>query len=242
MQFFRTSVFRYSAAFLIGATVGVVYFLSALPTHADTLPSVWISGNGSISVKGAQVVSVHNDEITAVSTWGSAKMVWNILPTSATHFSPERSLGALSTDIHVGDAIGFLGQLDQKSGAYTVYPSTIRNETVMHDSMALDGIIIDAGADGLVVQTAAGTSTIRVSTGTIMTKDGNKADLSDMILGQTIKAFGTMNDRDRILVASRIVSVSDALPKIPNTGGPAKRGLFAMLMSWLGVGGSLSVR
>ncbi|MBP9757794.1 MAG: hypothetical protein KBD06_04285 [Candidatus Pacebacteria bacterium] len=242
MQFFRSHFFRQAVAFAIGAAVGVIYFLSVVSANADTLPNISIGQSGQVSVKGALVTQVGRDRIIAVSKWGGTKIVWTIAVTRASKFTPDHSGGSLTSVVSVGEHIGFSGQLDQRNGAFIVYPSHVRNESVMQDSSVVSGNIVESTADGLVVSTKNGTSTILIGTGTLMTHNGNKAAVSDLALGGTIKAFGTFNTRERTLAASRIVSVSEELPKIPNTGAPSSPNLFSRIMTWLGYSGSLTSR
>jgi hypothetical protein len=206
------------------------------------MPNVSIAGNGQVAVRGATVTSVRGDEIIATSNWGASKIVWKIEVTSATKLTPESEGKDLSLLIQPHEIIGFSGLIDQRGGAFVVYSSTLRNESVMHDAVVLDGSVIGAGPDHFVMQTDSGTSTIVVGTGTIMTKDGNKAGLADLVPGATIKAFGTFNVRDRVLTANRVVSVSEQLPKIPNTGKREQSGWFHRIMAWVGQGGPLSAQ
>ena len=237
MTILRSHAFKRALAIGIGAGIGILYALSAIAANADTVPTVSISGTGQLTVRGASVASVHGDEIVAVSKWGTTKITWKIAVTNATRIVPDRSERPVSELFSVGDSVGFVGQLDQRGSAFTVYPTTLRNETVVRDSTVLNGSVIEATDDGLLIATETGTSTILVGTGTIMTKDGNKARSSDMLPGETLKAFGTFNVQDRVLIATRIVSITEPLPKIPNTRAPRETGWFSRVMSWIGSGG-----
>lgn len=243
MHIIRSHSFRRAFALGIGAGVGILFALSAIAANAETLPSVSISGDGRITVRGASVTVVRGDQIIAQSKWGTTKITWKLDITNATRFAPERADRSVSSIVGIHDQIGFSGQLDQRGGAFTVYPSIIRNETVIQDATVLSGSVIDASDDGLLIATDTGTSTVLVGTGTIMTKDGNKVRITALLPGETLKAFGTFNARDRVLTANRIVSVSEDLPKIPNTGKTGKPdGWFARVMAWIGAGGPFAIQ
>ncbi len=241
MNFIRSEKFRFIIAFLIGAAVGVLYFMSVLTANADTVSGVSIAGNGQVIVKGAHVVSVIGNDIRVSIEWGNTRMQWTVVVSGTSRLTPARDHEALSDDIRPGQIIGFSGLLDQRASSVTVLASSVRNESILQSAAVLDGSIIESSSDGWVVQTDTGTSTIRVSSGTIMTKDGNRASLGDLELGARVKAFGTFNAKSRVLDAQRIVSIS--LPGIPNTGAPQKTGFLAAVAAWLGLkGGTLSVR
>ncbi len=242
MQFFRSHFFRHAVAFAIGAAVGMIYFLSTISANADTLPNISIAPSGQVSVKGALITQVGKDRVIAVSKWGGTKIVWTVAVTRASKFSPDHDSGPLSSVVSVGDRIGFSGQLDQKNGAFIVYPSHVRNESVMQESSIVSGNVVESAPNALVVSTENGTSTILIGTGTLMTRNGNKAIVADLVPGETVKAFGTFNTRERTLAANRIVSVSEELPKIPNTGARSSPNLFSRIMTWLGYSGSLTSR
>lgn len=242
MQFFRSQFFRHSIAFAIGSAIGALYFLSAVAANADIMPSVSIGGNGQVSVKGATVTAIDADKITAVSKWGGTKIVWTMAITRASRFSPEHTDGPLTKFVSIGERVGFSGQIEQKNGTFIVYPAIVRNESTMQDAFIISGNVIDTDDGAVLVSTENGTSTILVGTGTIMTRDGNKTRLSDLVLGETVKAFGTFNARARTLAADRILTVSLDQPEIPNTGGGSKQpGYFSRIVAWLGYG-PLAVR
>lgn len=246
MHLFQSLKIRHAIAFGIGAAIGVLYVLSAIAANADTVTGVSMAGNGQTMVKGARVTAVSGDIISATSEWGAAKIQWKIQVLGKTRFSPAREHEKLSEDIRVGETIGFSGMLDQKSTTPLIYASSVRDETVMQMASVLTGNVVDTGSDVFTVQTDTGTSTVRVSTGTIMTKDGNRAGPLDLFPGEEVKAFGTFNSRLRILEAERIVAVSAMLPKIPNTGTPEqaqKKTVFESIVAWLNLHrGALSVR
>ncbi len=237
MHIFRSLKIKHSIAFGIGAAIGVLYLMSAIAANAETLGSVSVAGNGKTIVRGAKVMHISGNEITAVTTWGAAKIQWKILVTGSSRFLPERIDEKLTDMIKVGETIGFSGQMDQKSAAPLIYASLVRNESVLQSAAILDGSVIETSTDGFVVQTETGTSSIRIGTGTIMTKDGNRVRLKDLVPGETVKAFGTLNTKSRMLSAERVVSAS--LPQIPNTGAPVEKSSFIdSIVAWIRLGSS----
>lgn len=221
--------------------MGVLYFMSALTANADAISGVSIASNGQAMVKGARVVAVTSDTITAVSEWGKTSVKWHIEVSGSTRFVPEKNGQALKDMIRPGEIVGFNGDIDQNSALLTVYVTSLRNESVMQSGAVLDGTLLSVATSGLVIQTESGTSTVRVGNGTILTKDGNLAGVDDMQPGETVKAYGTYNVRTNVLHAERFAAVS--LPLIPNTGVPEKKGFFARVIAWFRTTGStLSIR
>lgn len=239
MHFLRSGKIRHAIAFGLGAAIGTIYFMSALTANADA--GISVAGNGQAIVRGAKVLHISGNEILAQTEWGTAKIPWRIVISGSTRFTPARDHEDLINDIKVGEMIAFSGLMDQRSKEPTILASMVRNETVIQSATVVDGSVIGFDTNGLVVDTENGTSTIRVSTGTIMTKDGNRAYVDDLVPGETVKAFGTFNKRSRVLDAQRIVSVS--FPNVPNTGAPEKHGVIASILGWLkATGGALSLR
>ncbi len=241
MHFLRSKKLHHAIAFCVGAGIGVLYFMSAIAANADTVAGVSIAANGQTIVRGARVTHVSKDEIIAVSEWGKATMQWKIEVSGTTKFAPAR-VGQLLTDlVRVGETIGFSGLMDERTAVPTLYASMIRNETVMQSASVLDGSVVGTEGGRVLVATETGTSTILIGTGTIMTKDGNHADISDLNPGETVKAFGTFNARERELQAERVLLRS--LPEIPNTGSATKRSVFDSIVAWFrSKSSTLSVR
>jgi hypothetical protein len=231
MYLFQYSTIRHAIAFGIGAAIGVIYCMSVVTAYADSVPNVSIAGNGQAMVKGARVTAITTDSITAVTEWGSTNIPWTIEITGNTRFTPEFEHQTLREMVQVGETIGFNGTIDHKTHPLTVYATSVRNESVLQAGTVLDGTLLAAVENGFVIQTDDGTSTVRIGTGTIMTKEGNRTTPHDLTPGDTIKAFGTLNVRSRVLDAERLASQS--LPLVPNTGTEHKPGLFATLIAWL---------
>ncbi len=241
MYLFRSYKIKHAIAFGVGAAIGMIYFMSVLTANADVIGGISIAGNGQTVVHGARVIEVTDSEIIARSTWGASTIQWKISVSGSTRFSPATEKHPLKEFIHIGETVGFSGQLNTFAEKTTVDAYMLRNESVVQAATILDGTLLSSTASEFMVQTESGTSTIALSQGTIITQDGNRVAAADLLPGETIKAFGTFNNRTRILEADRVGTVS--LPKIPNTGAPQKRGLFAHIVSWLRLGSSvLSVR
>lgn len=243
MHFFRSLKIKHAIAFGIGAAVGVLYLMSAIAANADTVAGVSIAGNGTTVVRGAVVTQITGNEITAQTSWGSAKITWKVIVSGTTRFAPARNnKEALSSIVKKGEVIGFSGQMNANSAIPAVTATMVRNESVLQSAVILDGNVLETTDDSLLIQTDSGTSTVRIGTGTIMTKDGNRAQLADLIPGETVKAFGTLNTRSQMLTAERVISAS--LPEIPNTGAETtKSGFMATLATWWRIGSAvLSIR
>lgn len=235
MRLLRSGKIRHAIAFGLGAAIGVLYFMSSLNAYADS--GISIAGNGQVIVRGAKVVQVSGNEITAQTQWGGAKMIWKVVVSGSTRFTPARDHEELANDVHVHEFIAFSGLINQRVAAPTVLAMMVRNESVVQSATIIDGSVVGYDDSGLIVDTENGTSTIRIGTGTIMTRDGNQAHVNDLALGETVKAFGTFNLRSRTLDAQRVISIS--FPDIPNTGAQVKQGVFASIVAWFRQSGSL---
>lgn len=220
---------RYTIAFLIGAVLGLAYFASAVAANADT-SQVSIAANGQTTIRGAEVIRVSPNEILAITTWGSAKVQWRIRTSGSTRYIPETSSSEMTKLIRVGHTIGFSGAIDAYSASPTVNASVVRNESFVQSGMIIGGSVMSSTDSEIVVQTDTGTSTISVSTGTIMTLDGEPIAASDLQRGYLIKAFGTLNSIRRELAAER---VTVALGEQSIAQEASRPGMLASFMAWL---------
>ncbi len=239
MHFFKSSTFRHVVVAIIGAVIGVLYFGNALTAYADTQASVSIAANGQTIVHGAQVTSVTGAEIRATSKWGPAKVEWIIHVTGATNFEPEQA--AEQPYVQVGDKIGFSGLLDMQAASLSVRAGTLWNESILQEGTSLEGVVLSVATDDVLVQTNTGTSTIQVTAGSIVTMNGNKGYLSNLVPGDTVKAYGTFNTRTRVLESQTVgwysQPVSESLALVQ------KQGFFESIIGWFRLDGSpLSIR
>jgi hypothetical protein len=229
-------------AIFVGSVLGLIYFGSVVTAQAQTEPTAQVSvaTNGQTMVRGARVVSVSGDVITAVTTWGSTSVKWRVLTTGSTRFVPQMNSREMLRAIARGHVIAFSGPMDMSSEQPTIVAGVIKNESLLKSAVVVDGSILRAGDAMIEVATEHGTSTVAVSTGTIMTLDGNRVRLRDLRPGATIKAFGTLNTVSEILAADR-VTVTRTAEMLAQP--QQKRSFFSGIVSWLrGSEGQLSVR
>lgn len=242
MNFIRSQKVRYVLAFVVGSIMGIAFFMSVITAHADEVVSqVSIAGNGVTMVKGARVVKIVGNEITATTQWGASRMTWRIMVSGTTRSSPQADSRAAIKGLKSGHMIGFAGVLDRRASVPTVYASSLRNESVIQRERVISGDVISTGTESLIIQTDAGTSSIRIGTGTISTMNGDTASLSDIVAGTRITAVGTLNILKGELRADRVTAVSP--DSSLQSAAPVREGIFATLVTWLSArSGALSVR
>jgi len=103
---------------------------SAATLNATGSTGVVISPNGIVRVIGAEVTSVSNGVVNAVTTLGSVVMNWAVDVSASTKIAAGGSKSATTTDIKAGDKISFAGSLSSSAGnSLTVAATKIRDIT-----------------------------------------------------------------------------------------------------------------
>ncbi len=241
MNIIRSQGFKYFVAFTIGAIIGLAYFASVVTANAQGVASqVSIAASGQVQVKGARIVKIDGNQITAVTEWGTSKMQWQVKVSGSTRFSPQAESRDAIAALKVGHMIGFSGSMDTGSGDLTVYAGVFRNESLVQSSMISGGSVISSSGTSILIQTPSGTSTILLTPGTIITLDGNAAKPDLILPGSQIKAFGSLNIELSEITADRVTAIS---PQAPQTDMQTKQGILQSIVAWFSMrGSSISVR
>jgi len=90
---------------------------------------VVISPSGIVRVIGADVTSVGNGFVNAVTTLGNVTINWLVNASTSTKIVANGSSSASTTGINVGDKIDFAGTLSSTSSILTVAATKIRDIT-----------------------------------------------------------------------------------------------------------------
>jgi hypothetical protein len=220
---------------------GLSFAWTTNAARADSLKpasQVSIASSGQVIVKGATVTSVSGNTITARVAWGSMSFIWTVTTDGSTHFSPATSSSAALKAIKIGDTIAFTGDIDTSVYNPTVIASVVKDTDLQKESVTEVGSLlnVDQNNKNFTVATSAGTTTVSVDSGTIMTLDGNNASLADMQTGVDIQIIGSLNTATNTMLAQR---VSWKTPSESVTG--ARVGVISGFFSWLrGTHGALS--
>jgi len=161
-----------------------------------------------VLVRGAKVTSVSGNTITAVSSWDSASISWNIVTDSATEFL--RRFGGKSSiaEISAGDLISFQGMLQTSSASpLTVEAKIVKDWSVQKQNAAFSGTVasVDAGAQTFVLATEKrGNVVVAVASSTKIWKGDIIAAFSDIVAGIKLTATGLFNNLTSRLDADKI--------------------------------------
>lgn len=210
--------------------------------HADELSQLTIAPTGQVMVRGAVVTAVDGYTVTATSKWGSASLQWSVQTTGSTAFIPRLSSADALKAIKVGDTIEFNGSIDSQSSSFAVTASSLRDTSLVDEDAAVSGQVISVMPDSgiFLINTGSGTTTVAVSPGAILTLGGDRTSLSDIEIGDTVNAWGSLNLRTQVLSATK-ASFSLSTPSTVSASGGG--GIFSSIIAWLsGSRGALSVR
>jgi len=201
--------------------------------YADTTATAQMSiaPSGQVIVRDAKVVSISGTTITVRSSWGAFGIVWTVETTGSTRFVPGAiaSADALKA-IEVGDLIGFSGELDTAAGKATVRATVVRDAALQQDATTSVGTVLSINTSNrtFTLSEKDATTTVAMASGTLMTRDGNAATLSDLKVDDNVKVIGSLNTVTRTLTADRITWKS-AVESVRAPSG----GIFSGLMAWL---------
>lgn len=226
-------------AFVLAITWG------ANSAHAEEAvgSSLSIAPSGQIIVKGARVVGVSGSTIIAETGWGEAKMTWSIQTTGSTKFTPDLGSTATVAKVAKGHTISFTGMLNGSLAKPTVIANAVKDSELVQDSVSILGIVesVDAEENTFILRTQGGTTTVSLTGGTLMSRNGGYTDIYDIEVGDSTRATGTLDTTTGVLRAERI-SVKEAQEE-PVVQSAPRESMLASIMTWLrGSRGILTVR
>lgn len=238
------TMMTYTTFFKSLLLLAVMTFASglALNVYADeTGAQISVAGNGQTMVRGASVTGISGSTIYATTVWGSMRMSWAITTNGSTRFVPDVGSSVVLRSIKVGDSISFSGTLDGSSATARVVASVVKDISLIQESVILGGTVmgIDTKSGRLFLSTQEGTTTVATNGGTIITLGGNSTRLSNISVGDTVKAFGTLNSASHLLSADKITVARGEREFTTVT----ETGIFAGILKWLrGSNGLLTTR
>ena len=220
---------------------GLVFAWTANIAHADTAsPQISIASTGQVIVRDAKVVYTSGNTITARSSWGAMEIAWTVITSGSTRFVPDADSSLAIKSIKAGDLIDFSGEIDSSSGFATVHARVVKDNALQKEAVTQTGTVlaIDTAGRTFTMEYAGATTTVVLTRGTIMTRDGNEAALGELTVGDTIKVIGSLNTITRTLKAERAGWKSATQTVVGPPGG-----IFSGLVGWLeGSRGLFSVR
>lgn len=217
---------------------------SAHAQEDSTGSSLSIAPSGQIIAKGARIISVSGNIITAETSWGAARVLWQLQTTGSTRFIPDLGSTATVSSMEKGQTISFTGTIHSGSAKPSVLVSSIKNEDLIRDAVSVLGTVesVDVDAGTFVIRTQEGQTIVKVGGGTLMSKNGGYMRVDDIEVGDSTKATGTLDTTSGVLSAARItLKTTELAPQLEEE--EPRESVFSSIMMWLqGSRGILSVR
>lgn len=217
---------------------GILLFAWTSNVYADTAQTqLSVAPNGQVMMRGAKVVALHGTLATVETSWGETSFRWTVELTGSTRYVPDMKSADAIAAISVGDTVNITGSLDTSRAVPTLIASVFKDMSHYEEGATIAGSVlsVDTKAQALVIQNDAGTTTIDIFRGTIITKDGNRATLGDIDAGMTVSAIGSLNRISNMLSAERLAIAAQPVSK--------GTGFFSGILAWFqGSRGALSVR
>ncbi len=222
--------------FILAAALALAW--SANLAHADEAGSqLSIAQSGQVIIREAKVIALSGDVITVATAWGATSMTWSVHTSGSTRFIPDAESSKAIKAIKIGHVVAITGELDV-TGRGIIRASVVRDAALVKESAVVSGRVLSVGDGSFTIKDDSGTTTITVGTRTIITRDGNTADISELTSDDVVKVFGTLNTVTSTLSAERVTWKRDI-------GVMEKQsdGIFASILSWFKSSrGALSVR
>jgi|GEM_PF-2322507 len=215
---------------VIGAALVFAYGANSAYAQEGVGSSLSIAPTGQVIVKGATVTAISGSTITASTKWGSTVLTWTVHTTGSTRFVPVIPSKEAIQKIKVGHSISFSGALATSLSRPTVNAAVVQDEDLVQQSVSVVGTVesIDTQAGSFVLKTDNGTTSVRVGTGVLMSRDGNNAKIGSIAIGDSAKATGTLEVSTRTLAAERISIKSGNV-----ASAVVSDGMFASFINWL---------
>ena len=194
---------------LVASLFAVMPFAaSAASVNASGSTGIFISPSGVVHVIGAQVTSVSSGVVNVATTIGSTVLNWIVDVSASTKIAANGTRTATTTDIHVGDKIGFAGALSASTSTLTVAATKIRDITNFPFRFTVTGTISSVNtANSSFVITRGKDKAVTVNTtgSTVVTINGATSTLASLSVGSKVSVSGTANADGSVITASKVV-------------------------------------
>lgn len=181
---------------------------SADSLHANASTGVVISQSGIVRVIGADVTAVGNGFIDAVTHIGNVLLSWVVNVSADTKVSANGSKSATTTDVKVGDKVGFMGTLSSSTGSSLIVAATkIRDFTTFPFRHIGEGTVQSVNtANGSFVVVHDGTTVmVQTNASTTISVDGATSTLASLQVGDTVSVVGVANADGSVITASKVI-------------------------------------
>lgn len=202
---------RTASSLVIGSMLAMTPLIAAADTvHAGT--SIFIGQNGIVRVVGADVTSVGNGVVNAVTTIGSTVLNWIVNVSADTKVRVGGSNTASTTSISVGDDIKFVGTITGSTGnSLTVSAKKVRDLTALPARSLTSGTISSVASTSLSFLLGSGdqTYTVRTASSTVFYSLGATSTSAILAAGQHVMVVGVRNadatiDAAKVFITSAI--------------------------------------
>lgn len=159
-----------------------------LRLHDETTVSIGAGGN--VLVRGATVTEVESGDLTATTEWGGTTLTWDVDTSASTRYVDASGDASARGDIEVGDTVSFSGML---AGALSVAADTVRDWSRGEDEedrTHLAGTVKSVASGSFVVETARGSVTVDVGSGTDFRIGKDAGVLADLESGMKVRVEG----------------------------------------------------
>ncbi|MCR4325368.1 MAG: DUF5666 domain-containing protein [Patescibacteria group bacterium] len=197
-------------------SVAVASLIAVMPfaASADTLSAkgstgVVINPNGIVRVIGADVTSVGNSVLGAVTNLGDIVINWLINVSASTRIVANGSSDATTTDIKVGDKISFTGSLSSSAGnLLTVAATKVRDVTnfpFRHFGAGTISSVNEANGSFVLIVKDDRMVTVQTNASTTIRLNGATTTFGALTVGERVRIVGTLNADGSVITASDIV-------------------------------------
>jgi hypothetical protein len=190
------------------------FVASAQTLQATGSTGVVISPNGIVRIIGADVTAVSNGAVDAVTRIGNVVMNWVVNVSASTTVVANGSKNATTTDIKVGDKVGFVGSLSSSIGSsLTVAATKIRDLTNFpfpHFGAGTISSINSANGSFVLTGESGRTVTVQTDASTTISLNGATTTFSAFTVGEEVGVAGTLNADGSVITASNIVIKNSA--------------------------------
>ncbi len=175
--------------------------------------------DGKALVRGAKVTSVSGSAVNASVTWGSTVLTFTLNTDSATKYYNRLGKAGAFADIASGDSISFAGNMS--GNGFTILASAIKDLSGPVSNATVNGKVqsINIGGLSLVITRGADehnqspTLTIQANGSTIITLNGATLPFASILVGDKVKATGTLSSDGATLAATSLAITRPAPEK-----------------------------
>lgn len=202
------NVKKFAGSLTLTALLALPLTASADSFGVNTGTGVFVGANGIVRVIGAQVTSISDSILNAITSFGNIVLNWNVTATSTTKIIAAGSKNATLADIHVGDRIRFVGTTTSTSSPFAVTARKIvdMTTTLMHGLVVGTASDVNASAQTFTL-TGRGHRTLMVqaNASTTISQEHATTTFASIQNGDEVKVGGVLNADGSVLTATRIV-------------------------------------